>query len=241
MRGPTSAPDDPMFKAFREGFSSIDVERRAPWEWPNDPNDWRHSRASDVLEWAHKHMEIATWPREDYRELIELVSLFLGGVTKRVHKEVAVTVDPYIRKPGGHHQARFMASCLYLLKIYLFRHEFETEPEQLEHVKILAEYVALVHTPYFLKSPLAVSAPRQDRDFWVDIHKYQACFNPGDVEYAMLESVLRIMQINHLWYLTEELVIFALFDDNLTDDERKSIAHNLLSSPRPRSFKTGMS
>ena len=55
----------------------------------------------------------------------------------------------------------------------------------------------------------------------------------------MLEAVLRIMQMNHLWYLTEELVIFALFDDNLDDGKRKSMAHNLLSTPRPIQLKPG--
>ena len=114
-----------------------------------------------------------------------------------------------------------------------------SDPEQIEDVKILAEYVALIHAPYFLQSPLAVSAPRQDRDFWIDIHNYKKCFKEGDVEYDMLEAVLRIMQMNHLWYLTEELVIFALFDDNLDDGERKSMAHNLLSTPRPIQFKPG--
>ena len=184
-------------------------------------------------------MSVATWPREDYRELIELVTIFLGGIVKRVHGGVPVVIEPSIRKPGAVHRARFMSSCLYLLKIYLYLDQYQIDPEQIEHVKILAEYVALVHAPYFLQSPLAVSAPRQDRDFWVDIHNYQKCFKEGDVEYDMLEAVLRIMQMNHLWYLTEELVIFALFDDNLDDGERKSMAHNLLSTPRPIQFKPG--
>ena len=241
MRGETDAPEDPLFKKFKKVFGSINVSRRSSWDWPNDPNDWRYTRASDVLEWACKHMSIATWPREDYRELIELVSIFLGGIVKRVHGGVPVVIEPSIRKPGVIHRARFMSSCLYLLKIYLYCDQFQflTDPEKIEHVKILAEYVALVHAPYFLQSPLAVSAPRQDRDFWVDIHNYQKCYKEGDVQYDMLEAVLCIMQLNHLWYLTQELVIFALFDNNLGDDERKSMAHNLLSTPRPRRFKPG--
>ena len=141
--------------------------------------------------------------------------------------------------PGAVHRARFMSSCLYLLKIFLYRDQFPIDVEQIEHVEILAEYVALIHAPYFLQSPLAVSAPRQDRDFWVDIKEYQKCFDKDDIQHAMLESVLRIMQLNHLWYLTEELVVFSLFDDCLTDDERKAMANKLLSSFRPEHFKPG--
>ena len=122
------------------------------------------------------------------------------------------------------------------MKIYLYLDQYQIDPEQIEDVKILAEYVALIHAPYFLQSPLAVSAPRQDRDFWIDIHNYQKCFKEDDVEYDMLEAVRRIMQMNHLWYLTQELVILDMFDDNLDDGERKSMAHNLLSTPCPIQF-----
>ena len=124
-------------------------------------------------------MSIATtWPPEDYRELIDLVSIFPGRIVKRVH----VVIEPSIRNPGAIHRARFISSCLYLLKIYLYRDQFHTDWEQIEHVKILAEYVALVHAPYCLQLPLAVSSPRQDLDFWVDIHNHQKCYKESDVE-----------------------------------------------------------
>ena len=56
-------------------------------------------------------------------------------------------------------------------------------------IKIVAEYIALLHVPYFLKSPLAISAPRQDRNFWVVLQAYKS--------------------------LTEEVVCFGLFDETL--------------------------
>ena len=147
-------------------------------------------------------------------------------------------MESSIRKPGAVHRARFMASCLYLLKIFLFHEQFQTSDENLSHVKVLAEYVALLHAPYFLKSPLAVSAPRQDRDFWVDIQNYQNCFDQDDIEFSMIDAV-RSSVMNHLWYVTEELVVFALFDENLSDDERSRMAAALLASPRPQIFTVG--
>ena len=199
---------------------------------------FRYRRAADVLQWADAHMEVATWPREDYRELVELTVIFLGGDVKRVYGGVATVVSPSIRKPGAVHRARFMASCLYLLKIFLYKTQFETVAENISHVNVLAEYIALLHAPYFLKSPLAISAPRQDRDFWVDVRTYQECFQEGEMQYVMLAAV-RESVMNHLWYLTEELVVFGLFDCNLADEERKEMAIKLLASPRPRQFPPG--
>ena len=48
----------------------------------------------------------------------------------------------------------------------------------------------------------------------------------------MMEAVKNSIR-NHLWYLTSELVVFGLFDTNLTDAERQSMAAMLCSFPRP--------
>ena len=82
--GPHRGPDDPLFKQFKEIFQSLDLDNRKTWEWSDDSNDWRHQRATSVLSWADKHMQLATWPREDYREMLALVVMFSGGDVKRV-------------------------------------------------------------------------------------------------------------------------------------------------------------
>ena len=144
-----------------------------------------------------------------------------------------------IRKPGACHRARFMASCLYILKIYFYRAQFvEDTPEQVTEMSIMAEYIALIHAPYFLKSPLAISAPRQDRDLWVDLIQYRKCFDESSTQAVMVKAVQKNF-LTHLWYLTEELVVFGLFDNNLADQERKSMANQLLLCARPISFAPG--
>lgn len=238
VRGESKAPEDPLFSRFRKVFSFIDVEAKEVWEWP-DTNDWRHERATDVLTWAENHMELGTWPREDYRELLELTVIFLGGVVKRTQHGSFNIISTPIRKPGACHRARFMAHCLYILKIFLFRAQFdELTPEQASQISILAEYIALIHVPYFLKTPLSVSAPRQDRELWVDLISYKGCFAANTAQHDMITAV----QDNfcaHLWYLSEELVIFGLFDENLSILERHSMAAKLLSQVRPNSFAPG--
>ena len=235
VRGNSTAPEDPLFTKFRKTFSVIDRDAREVWVWPDD-GDWRYQRALDVLTWADYHMREGTWPREDYRELLELVVIFLGGVVKRMQYGSYNVITSPIRKPGACHRARFMASCLYLLKIYFYSAQFvELTPEQVSEVAIMAEYIALIHAPYFLKSPLAISAPRQDRDLWVDLLQYEKCFTDDSVQAEMITAVQENF-LTHLWYLTEELVVFGLFDSNLSDHERKSMANQLLLCPRADSF-----
>ena len=61
VRGPSSGPDDPLFKRFKERFGFIALEDRNVWNWPND-EDWTHQKAEQVLAWANTHMEHGTWP-----------------------------------------------------------------------------------------------------------------------------------------------------------------------------------
>ena len=163
---------------------------------------------------------------------------YLGGVVKRVHQGEVVVVPVTIRKPGAVHRARFMASCLYLLKICLYQKQFVTDHQNILDASILSEYIALIHAPYFLRSPLAISAPRHDRDLWVDLGKYKDFFRMNMRQTETIEAVQASM-LNHLWYLTEELVVFALFDVHLPEDERRAMAMKLWSIPMPEYFESG--
>ena len=132
-----------------------------------------------------------------------------------------------------------MASAIYSLKISLLGEQFHSaSPEDIFNVSLLAEYIALLHVPYFLKSPLSIAAPRQDRDFWIDIHEYRKCFAEGSLQQDMIDAVAKSVK-NHLWYLSEELVIFALFDHDLNENERKMMAEALCQIRRPANFQPG--
>ena len=44
---------------------------------------------------------------------------------------------------------------------------------------------------------------------------------------------------SHLWYLTEQLVVLALWDKGVPDEERKAIANRLLITEQPEHITTG--
>jgi hypothetical protein len=64
-------------------------------------------------------------PRDDYKELLELLILFLGDIPSH---------GVSFRKPGAFLHARWMAKAIYSLKIFLFRNEFELNTEEVNRV-----------------------------------------------------------------------------------------------------------
>ena len=89
--------------------------------------------------------------------------------------------------------------------------------------------------PYFLQCPIAASVPPEDLDFWVDLLAYKDCFDHHSAEFEMVSSVQENFP-NHLWYITEHLVILGLFSEHLSNEERRSVAVKLCSQVKPQKF-----
>lgn len=52
------------------------------------------------------------------------------------------------------------------------------------------------------------------------------------------DAAIKAME-RHLWYLTEELVIFSLFSNRISTMERRMIAQKLLKTSKPKVFNCG--
>ena len=77
--------------------------------------------------------------------------------------------DFVMRAPGALHHARFMASCLYILKLSLLVDNLPPgliTPNMRVDIDRMAVYIAIFHRPWFLRSSLAAAAPRQDLELW---------------------------------------------------------------------------
>lgn len=103
--------------------------------------------------------------------------------------------------------------------------------------EILAEYIPIPNTPYYLRSTLPISTPRLDQSFRMDMHVYQQCLNEADVQYEMLDIVTNLM-MNQLWYLAKSLFIFVFFDKNVSETRIKELVNKLLVSPLPTKFNS---
>jgi hypothetical protein len=107
--GARGGPSDKLFVRFQDEFSSLDKSFRSLvlLDWLTLGPTMR-KQAQSVLNWGQKCLEENAFPREDYRELVELTVIFLGGFVPRGF---------HLRKPGAHHTARFMVNAIYVLKM----------------------------------------------------------------------------------------------------------------------------
>lgn len=155
---------------------------------------------------------------------MELTVVYLGGSTKRKF---------FLRKPGAHHRARFMHNEIYFLKMELMAERFNLSQDERRQVHAMAEYVTLFHSKAFLTSRIATTAPINDLKYLSAMYLYRQEVNeePGQ---AAINSCQR-----HLWYLTQELVVLALFDEKHSSLFRSVMALKLFNTNRPKTFSHG--
>ena len=67
---------------------------------------------------------------------------------------------------------------------------FEQDFSGYEATNSLAEFLALVHVPYFLQMRFASAAPRLDRDLWEDFHEYKNTFRDGSIQADMADATM---------------------------------------------------
>ena len=104
--------------------------------------------------------------------------------------------------------------------------------EKAKNVKTMATFIGLFHSKAFLQSRLATISPALDLKYLSMMSLYK---KENDI--AATAAIKAIL--NHLWYLTEELVVFSIFDRELADSLRQSLVVKLLSIPHSKRFFPG--
>ena len=82
--GPTSSPSDKLFKSLRQSWpdimNKIDYSDLSRFDWNGFSGSVLEQEASLSLEFCRKALASDTFPREDYKELVQLILVWLGGV-----------------------------------------------------------------------------------------------------------------------------------------------------------------
>lgn len=133
-------------------------------------------------------------PRDDYRELLELSVIILGGVPDRGIK---------IQRPEAMHRARWMAKAIYAVKIHLFRRQFKLTAAEGSGILRVAVFVVSIYITAWFKAPLPAAAPAHDLAFLKSLLNYQ--------DKALAKATATVFG-RHLWYLSERLVGLAFYD-----------------------------
>lgn len=204
----TTSPDIPLFKKFRENWKNIDPEKIQ--SCTEKLSCFNVSEIDKLLEFYRTELtkEIV---RDDYRELIELSIIFLGGDSKKKFK---------IRPPGAMHQARWMARAIYSLKISLLSYQFRISNKDKAALLDVCLFIVTSYVKPWLQCILAVKAPYQDLCFLKAMKNYET------IDKSISKAAL-LKFCQHLWYLTDEVSILALFDDDVDLETKVKMIANL--------------
>ncbi|XP_050524055.1 uncharacterized protein LOC126895832 [Daktulosphaira vitifoliae] len=196
--GSTSGPNVQLFKKFQEGWSNINTNKFNPGIEDKYVSEKLCDAKQRVLEFSliiSKEKQF----REDYRELLELSIIFLGGIP---HRSIL------FRVPGAFHHARWMSKAIYCLKIYIFRKQFHMTAEQERACRDICIFIICVYIERWFRSHVAIEAPYQDLSF---VH----CL----IEYEKIDKNISKIALKkfcgHLWYLTPEVAGLSFFDSNI--------------------------
>lgn len=221
MKSKTTAPNVEMFERLKNSWNQFFLESYLPGI--EDEIVIGHIDAEcmdEMLEFCYKNLQ-KDHCRADYREFLELVVIFLGGQLPGGNK---------IKKPGAIHHARWMAKAITSLKIFLLRDQFPfKDNDELTGLRDVCIFLVRLYVKAWFQTTCAIRAPRID-----------LCFIKDSIDYAKIDEEIsaRVLEkiSNHLWYLSEETVAFAFFDDEIPVDEKKKMVSAL--SKQHKSLKT---
>lgn len=126
-----------------------------------------------------------------------------------------------------------MADALYLLTLQMTANIARVmNEEEKKMVETASFFVSICYAPWFLKSYLGSKAPAND------LSAFKASFAILE-SYPKLGQALLCSMQRHAWYLTEELILYSLADDDVEEEEKMKILCKLVKEPVPEEFKTG--
>ena len=183
VRGPTKSPEETLFKHFKENFNFLDTTQLQKYQWvgdessPTGPYHFNTEMALEVRSWAESCCIHGTFPREDYRELLELLTFVLGGTIRRKLLREVKIVEFKMQLPGAYDHVRFMAKAIYYIKMFLLLPQL-IDRDLVDEVDVsvisrMSKFVILLYGRYFLETALTSSAPRLDLQFWRNAKRYK--------------------------------------------------------------------
>lgn len=208
----SSGPNIPQFKKFQQAWTSINKSNFKPGiEDKQVRRSVKVSTATEMLQFMLTTLENEQQPREDYRELIELIVIFLGGTPPR---------GISFRAPGAIHHARWMSKAIYSLKIFLFRDEFNMTAKEKVGFRDICVFLVTLYVKAWNQAPIAAKAPSQDLQFLKDLYEYRKI--DKNISRVTLHKFC-----NHLWYLVPETVALSFFDEHITIETKKLMVESL--------------
>lgn len=206
---------------------NVEIFKRFQTEWHRLEKSSYHSGVNDVFVkssiTANERVDLLNFferqlkeqhHREDYREVIQLTLIFLGGKIKEHFK---------IRAPGAFHNARWMAKIIYSLKMFLYRHTFALPKATQQQLARFNVFIVKVYLKNWFLSTCAAMSANNDLNLIKSLKIYEAV--DEEVAKAVYKGFLK-----HLQYLDSNLIGLCLFDETLDIADKKKYIEALHTS-----------
>lgn len=198
----SSGPSVKIFHRFRDTWTKIDKSN-----FKSGVEDLHVKNVigdtTEIQEFTIKSLKDMQ-PREDYKELLQLAVIFLGGSLPNFS----------FRMPGAFHHARWMSKAIYSLKIYLFRNQFILADCEVNGIRDICVFIIKIYLKVWIKAPIAAEAPNQDLTLLKSLHHYNL------VDENLSRELIRKF-CNHLWYLSPELVALSFYDTQISNISKR--------------------
>jgi len=149
---PSSGPDIPLFKRFKNKWETIDKTKFSIWSTNNKAKNVLGVVRQEILMFAQKKLR-DNFPRDDYKEFLQLIVIFLGDIPPGGIK---------FRQPGSYHLARWMAKGIYCLKIMLFQNQFNLNANEKKAIQTICCFIVKCYTEIWFTASDALQAPLND-------------------------------------------------------------------------------
>lgn len=130
-----------------------------------------------------------------------------------------------MKSPGCTSRARWMAKCIYCLKIYLYRKEFKLPPPTEKFIREICKFTLKIYLKHWFTCPSAIKAPLNDLNLLKSLVNYES------VNKEMSETAFHSFS-HQQWYLNESLVGAAFFDERISMKDKRKMVTALQSEPR---------
>lgn len=213
--GDTTGPNPSFFENFRIQWNSIDQSKYTPGIQNPHVRHVLNDVIDDIIQFCQRELE-KDFSRGDYRELLELTLIFLG--------------DDYFPRgvrfcaPGANHHARWISKALYALKMFMFMDQYDIEQNYKIPLRDFCVFVIRFYVRAWTRCTNALEAPQQDLNFLKEIHAY------SNTDRAISEVVTKKFG-THLWYLGDETIALAFFDDKVSFEEKRAMRRALDRQP----------
>ncbi|KAF0771445.1 Uncharacterized protein FWK35_00027558 [Aphis craccivora] len=153
---PSSGPDIPLFKRFVNNWRNINKNKYSVWTDDSMTFDILNNVRDEILEFAKIKIQ-DSFPRDDYKEFLQLIVIFLGG-------KLEENFD--FRQPGAYHLARWMAKGIYTLKILLFKNQFKLTSAEGMPLKKIRCFIIKCYVEVWFTAPDSIKAPKFINHLW---------------------------------------------------------------------------